>query len=292
MYSSLSQRVLALCGTALCTGALGSPLQDALDTSGGDQAVPDPISVALLLEERCVRCHGTESTDKKAIKDWPDALDLVGTLAIPDMVVAGDAEGSDLFLTCDDGDMPPEDEIEEPLNPRELALLARWITDGAQLPDPAALKAHRAALAAAGNGPPVPPPGQHHGAKSWWAFIGRLHITLLHFPIALLVLAGVLALKPGAPTPLLRTCLGTAAPFACLASISGWILAQDMAGDVDLHRWLGVACAVLSLLTLLVTVKSWRFWRPLVFITCIVLIAAAHGGGDLVHGEDWLRLPL
>lgn len=256
---------------------------------------PDPVAVAVLLEERCARCHEPNSGDEKAIEDWPDATDLNATMMIDLMVQPGDPEESDLFITCDEGDMPPEDEVEEPLDAAELALLARWIKAGASLPNPATLERRRAELKAASEG--AVPPGdtalkRHFGAKTWLAFTGRLHMTLLHFPVALLVLAGLLSLRSSPPDRLLKSCLGAAAPFACLASISGWILASELTGDMDLHRWLGVACAALSVGALLATLKAWRMWRPLVLLTCVILIAAAHGGGDLVHGEDWLRLPI
>lgn len=263
---------------------------------------PDPVAVAILLEERCARCHEPASGDKKAIDDWPDATDLSATLMIDLMVVPGGAIDSDLFLTCDDGDMPPEGEEEAPLSQDELDLLARWINDGASLPNPVTLERRRgemaraaAVLSGAENEKALAAetqPKRHRGAKSWLAFGGRLHITLLHFPVTLLVLAGLLAFKKGDPGVLLRASIASAAPFACLASISGWILASELSGDMELHRWLGVACAVLSLGSWWATSKVWKFWRPLVFITCLVLISAAHGGGDLVHGEDWLRLPL
>jgi hypothetical protein len=35
-----------------------------------------------------------------------------------------------------------------------------------------------------------------------------------------------------------------------------------------------------------------RAWRLLLLVTLFVMLSAAHGGGELVHGEDWLRLPL
>jgi hypothetical protein len=287
MFSILTTLVL------LCS-APSAGTQDS-DQSAQQTLDPDPVAVAVLLEERCARCHGLNSENEKAIKEWPDATDLTATLLIDLMVKPGEPEESDLFITCDEGDMPPEDEVEEPLNASELALLARWISAGASLPNPTTLERRRAELKAARDG--AEPPDEtalmpHFGAKTWLAFSGRLHMTLLHFPVALLVLAGLLSLRPSPPDLLLKTCLAAAAPFACLASISGWILASEISGDMDLHRWLGVACAALSLGALLATLKAWRIWRPLVLLTCLILIAAAHGGGDLVHGEDWLRLPL
>ena len=123
---------LSLCVLACLNPGTISTTQNPGATAPSSQA-SDPVEAALLLEERCLRCHGPASTDKKAIKDWPDATDLPSTLAIPDMVVPGDSEASDLFITCDEGDMPPEDEIENPLDTEELALLARWINAGGVL---------------------------------------------------------------------------------------------------------------------------------------------------------------
>ncbi|HIG86346.1 MAG TPA: hypothetical protein EYQ25_04810 [Planctomycetes bacterium] len=287
MFSILTALVLLCSAPSAVTQDSDQGAQQTLD--------PDPVAVAVLLEERCARCHEPDSGDEKAIKDWPDATDLNATLMIDLMVKPGDPEESDLFITCDEGDMPPEDEVEEPLDAAELALLARWISAGASLPNPATLERRRAELKAAreeAGSPGDTALKRHFGAKTWLAFTGRLHMTLLHFPVALLVLAGLLSLRSSPPDRLLKFCLAAAAPFACLASISGWILASEISGDMDLHRWLGVACAALSVGALLATLKAWRIWRPLVLLTCVILIAAAHGGGDLVHGEDWLRLPI
>ena len=315
--------------------------------SSAAPAPDDAREVARLLAVRCARCHGAGSEDRKALRDWDQAHDLAATVAEGLLVVAGEPLDSDLFLVCDDGDMPPEDEPEEALSADELALLERWIAAGAPLPQPEpevqpgvqqedpleattepsesddgllgpdgapAQGTPPAAAADEGDEVPAPPAPRHRGARSWLSFAGRWHVLVLHFPVVLLVLASAGALRRGGPGPMTRLHLSLAAPASVVAAGTGWLLGRDAVGDFELHRWLGVATAALSLVTLLAvrqaaaldgsvrpspTGKSAgaptrlaRAWRLLLLVTLFVMLAAAHGGGELVHGEDWLRLPL
>jgi hypothetical protein len=103
-----------------------------------------------------------------------------------------------------------------------------------------------------------------------------------------------------------RLHLALAAPASVVTAATGWLLGQSTSGDFELHRWLGVTTAALTLLTLLAVRQAAavegtldgrrprlaRAWRLLLLVTLFVMLSAAHGGGELVHGEDWLRLPL
>ena len=298
--------------------------------------------MARLLAVRCARCHGAGSEDRKALRDWDQAHDLAATVAEGLLVAPGEPLDSDLFLVCDDGDMPPEGEPEEALTAEELALLERWIAAGAPLPqappeegaqedssvplpeatDPGEVNEAREpaeagdaqaasvrpepALDAGAADAASPAPRRHRGAQDWLAFAGRWHILILHFPVVLLVLASAGALRSGGPGPLTRLHLALAAPASVVTAATGWLLGQSTSGDFELHRWLGVATAALTLLTLLAVRQAAaveeaggsslsrlaRAWRLLLVITLFVMLSAAHGGGELVHGEDWLRLPL
>ena len=58
-----------------------------------------------MMVDNCLPCHHPGSGNKKAVRAWPNALDLPATLAAKDLVTPGDAEDSLLFLMVDDGDI-------------------------------------------------------------------------------------------------------------------------------------------------------------------------------------------
>lgn len=137
-----------------------------------------------------------------------------------------------------------------------------------------------------------------------WEFMGRLHPLIVHFPIALLVVAAVMELftfgkfnskiRPGI---LLLTAIG--AVSAILAAPMGWLLAanEGTSGEVlDLHKWIGVGTAVLSGFILLVlprgvgklTRSQIKVFRSALFVTAIGVSVTGHFGGSLTHGEEFL----
>ena len=279
----------------------------------------DAREVARLLAVRCARCHGAGAEDRKALRDWDQAHDLAATVAAGLVVVPGEPLDSDLFLVCDDGDMPPEGEPEAALSTEELALLERWIAAGAPLPadvtetadtpaaeaiqdtaaPPEELPGAEAPVGEAAVDPAQEPPpvsARHRGARDWLSFAGRWHVLVLHFPVVLIVLASLGALRRGMPGPITRLHLDLAVPMTIVTAATGWILAESTSGDLELHRWLGVATAVLTAATAVAVRRASEErsgpWRLLLIVTLFLMLSAAHGGGELVHGEDWLRMPL
>ena len=324
---TLAGCVLALLGLALpglAGGDLASDPRAGQPRRAAAHAVADDArEVARLLAIRCARCHGAGADDRKALRDWDQAHDLAATVAAGLVVVPGEPLDSDLFLVCDDGDMPPEGEPEAALSTEELALLERWIAAGAPLP--ADVPEEAETPAAGGNqdtaAPPeelpgaeapvngataapaqvpeqTPPPvsARHRGARDWLSFAGRWHVLVLHFPVVLIVLASLGALRRGLPGPLTRLHLDLAVPMSIVTAATGWILAESTSGDLELHRWLGVATAVLTAATAVAVRRASEErsgpWRLLLVVTLFLMLSAAHGGGELVHGEDWLRMPL
>lgn len=137
-----------------------------------------------------------------------------------------------------------------------------------------------------------------------WELFGRLHPLIVHFPIALIVVAAVLELftfgkfhsklRPGI---VMLAAIG--AVSAILAAPMGWLLAanEGTSGEVlDLHKWIGVATAVLSVFILLflpkgkgeLTASQIKVFRGILFITAIGVSVTGHFGGALTHGEDFL----
>ncbi len=138
-------------------------------------------------------------------------------------------------------------------------------------------------------------------------FLGRLHIVIVHFPIALLILAGLVELFRSR----LDARRNSSAAFACLAfgALSavfaawfGWMYAEfdppgkSLAKTLFLHRWSGVAVAGVSVLTLLVSLVARKtqaapmlFLYRLGLVGCFVTVSVtSHLGGTMVHGEGFL----
>jgi len=166
------------------------------------------------------------------------------------------------------------------------------------------------------EGSPAKAHGEGHGPQesgagprpsSWKAFLGRLHPLFVHFPIALLILAGLAELLARPQSPRWRArarfALALGAPTAVLAAWLGWIAAQEssyptLQNVLFRHRWLGIATACFACLSLVAAPRERarggrreRLYRWLVVATMILVILTGHHGGTLVFGPDHLRLP-
>lgn len=249
---------------------------------------PDVGALAALLDARCASCHAPGADEPKALKKWAAARDLVATAADPELVVPGDPDESELFLSVDFDDMPPPESDIEPLTDDEKALIAAWIRAGATVPEAQRPVDGEAAPAKA---------GARTTAVGVW--IARWHPLVVHFPIGLLVAAFVAELLRRA-RPAWRT--GDAATFCfalgALATVPaaglGWWLAEHTAHDaeaLDLHRWLGVGLAVASIVAWAIAAKKPNARLALLALLAALVTAAGHTGGVLTYGADWLALP-
>jgi uncharacterized membrane protein len=140
-------------------------------------------------------------------------------------------------------------------------------------------------------------------------FLGRFHPSLLHLPVAFLLLALLLevmrvpALRrfvPDLPETVLDLVLGLAAGGGFVTALAGWLLAQEGGYDADLlerHLWGGVVTGIGAIAC--VVVRSLARAQPeraaprtvatgLLAGTCLVMALAAHAGGSLTHGGDYL----
>lgn len=129
-----------------------------------------------------------------------------------------------------------------------------------------------------------------------YATFGRLHLAVLHFPVALLALAALFELlELRAPderrAALVRTLARFGALGAAAAALTGWIhadaepLGRTVAETLDLHRWTGIASAVFAL------VAGWGSGlarRAGLFAAALSASVAGHFGGELVHGEGYV----
>jgi len=125
-------------------------------------------------------------------------------------------------------------------------------------------------------------------------FLAHLHPVLVHLPIGILLMAAVFAWmgRWERHVPLLEALpilLRLGALAAIVSCASGWLLGGSGEYDPDtlgLHQWLGIATAVLATLACFVPKRL-----VMTTITAIMLIATAHFGGTMTHGEGYLMQP-
>lgn len=135
---------------------------------------------------------------------------------------------------------------------------------------------------------------------------GRLHPLVLHFPIALLLLAaaveGVRCFRADPRLGRLSVLLlALGALGAVAAAGTGWVFAHESHPEPQLratllwHRWLGVGTAILSAVAWL-TADRWAddarlsyrlIPRLITWLTAALLVIAAHLGALLVWGADY-----
>ncbi len=152
--------------------------------------------------------------------------------------------------------------------------------------------------------------GSSAPSADWiWRLAGRLHPMMVHFPIALLLLAAFLAairilrrrgLPPG---PAESACTVIGAVSAAAAAVLGWANAdyQDYAGKtadlLAVHRNLGLGVAGLSLAAAILLpavrrgiggARLLRVHAALLFAAAAAVSGGGHFGGMLVYGDDYL----
>lgn len=264
-------------------------------------AADDPATaVARLLTERCADCHSADSDEPKARKAWVDAGDLALTARNPKLITPGDPDDSDLFASVSFDDMPPPDSDVAQFTEDEKALLESWIKDGAVVPEPepaADEPGTESTVAAAVAAAEASDPGWMRHPITRWA--SHHHPIAVHFPIALLMAALLAELLGRAfKRPQLLTtatfCLTLGALSALPAAGLGWLLAEQSnqhVGPIFWHRWLGVATAVLSVITLLVGFKRPGIRLVLLLVVGALVSLTGHLGGTLSYGADWLQFP-
>jgi uncharacterized membrane protein len=143
------------------------------------------------------------------------------------------------------------------------------------------------------------------GEPFWlWQFLGRLHPLAVHFPVSLLLFAGVLELftlrnyhsrlRPG-----INLLVFVGASTAIIAAVLGWLLSsqEEYGGETLLiHQWTGFATAFLGAITLAFLILVERnnqktfisVYRSILLFTAFGVSVAGHFGASLTHGNEYL----
>ena len=133
---------------------------------------------------------------------------------------------------------------------------------------------------------------------------GRLHPLLVHFPIALILIAAVaelafLATRYRTWHVVAVANVRAGAAFAIASAGAGWLLASsrivEASQALEWHRWLGLIAAIAAVAAALMTVqidqmrqRRWLY-RVALFSAAACVAVAGHFGAVLVWGADFLR---
>src|SRR4029077_9255292 len=154
------------------------------------------------------------------------------------LVVPFEPAASKLWTLVRDDEMPPPYARAGSLTADEKDLLRAWVAAGAPPPTPPALP---------GTTPTETRPGRGDLPRRLFGWLGKFHILLIHFPLALLMAAAFGELlsvcRPGLGLePAVRFCVLLAASSSVFAVALGWLHA-DLGGHgagsgrlLTLHR--------------------------------------------------------
>lgn len=137
-----------------------------------------------------------------------------------------------------------------------------------------------------------------------WVLFGRMHPLVVHFPIALLLVAafveglGVLR-RRGAAGDASWLCVGLGSLGAIVSTVMGYAFAdaKTASPDLETHERLGLITTIVAVIT---AVLAWRArrqggtggpamaYRAFLFVSALGVSVAGHYGGELVYG-DWLN---
>lgn len=153
------------------------------------------------------------------------------------------------------------------------------------------------------------PTGQDESAQETGAllYLGRFHPLVVHFPIALLFVAGLAeALGALRPRPVLfeggRYCLALAAFSGLVSAFLGWLNASAgryptmVEGTLFYHRWLGVTTALVTLVAWFLggrarhpdaAPKQRLRYRIALALAILLVGVTGHLGGIMVFGPDY-----
>ena len=255
---------------------------------------------------KCAVCHGPNVAKPKGRFGY--VTDLARVASNPEMVVRSSPEESELWELVRRDEMPPADSPAGPLSAAEKETIRAWIATGAPAGaggnprEERTVSSSTPQAAAAVAASPISPilPTEDNLLRR----LGPLHVVVIHFPIALLIAAGLAELGAAwrgsrVPSPTVRFCVQFGTVSAVAAAALGWMHAANGFGStmpltLSLHRWLGTAAALWAIgTTALAELEQRRrirsqWFRVWLMAGALLIAVCGHFGGILVHGPDFL----
>src|SRR5579863_6154391 len=250
---------------------------------------------------KCAGCHGPNLARPRGRFGY--VLDLARVAGNPEMVVPSTPDESELWELVRRGEMPPEDSPTGPLTEQQKETIHDWIKAGAPAEstrtesteaEPVSSVAADPAETSQASAPPSL-------IKSVLRRVGPFHLVVVHFPIALLIAAAVaefwsIIVRSRVPAPSVRFCVLLGAVSAMAAASFGWIHAANGHGlgapqILGLHRLIGTTAAGWAVAALFISERDERcgvrslWFRIWLFLGALLVAAAGHFGGTLVHGD-------
>ena len=244
---------------------------------------------------KCVGCHGPELAKPKGRFGY--VLDLKRIAANPEMVIPPQPTESELWVLVERDEMPPKDSPHGPLTPAQKEVIRAWIAAGAPDASPGATNSPASIQAESTTPAPLATPDRI------LRLVGKFHLLMIHFPIALVLAAGIgeilsLWRRSSTPSESVRFCLLVAALAAIPTASLGWLhaAAGNGVGSPQLllaHRWFGTTAAVWLVVTAVCSERDsrrgvrTRSLRLLLMSGILLTALTAHLGGRLAHGDDF-----
>jgi uncharacterized membrane protein len=260
-------------------------------------------------EAKCVQCHGKDLPHPRS--DFGVVNDLGRLVAAGEYVIPGRPEDSEVWKEISDGDMPPDEAKAGPLTEEEERAIYAWIAAGAPTGVSRQVTAQEPAedrSPAAAPGVPLIAEPQQSMADRVTKLLGRLHVLVVHFPIAMLTAAAIAEgwatlRRRATPAPGVGMFLWIGAFGAVAAAALGWVRALDGYTPpfshpfalANLHRWIGTMAALAAPAVALAAQResrrerSWRV-RTAIFALGVCVGLAGHFGGLLTHGRGFFDL--
>lgn len=133
-------------------------------------------------------------------------------------------------------------------------------------------------------------------------FLGRFHPLVVHLPIGILLLAGLMqliSLRSKSYARALNPAISFTLFWGGISSLGaifiGWLLSLQGGYDNDTlfwHKWLGILLTFLAFLAWILKSNKLRFKKSIyyvIFSLMLLLVAiTGHLGGNLTHGETYL----
>jgi uncharacterized membrane protein len=250
-----------------------------------------------------MECHGASLPRPKGKFGY--AADLKRVAGNPQLVVPFQPDESKLWELIRDNEMPPEGAKAGPLTGEQKDVIRAWIESGTPtalpVPVPQALPSAMPTGTDVATEALVRPFSEH--LLGW---VGKFHVLVVHFPIALLVVAAAGELWSWwrgfrVPDPAVRFCVLFGAMGAVAGAALGWLhaafsgYAASSSQALTLHRWIGTVAGVLAVgVALLSEVDARRgvrspLFRIMLFLCALLVSAAGHLGGTLVYGESYFN---